>query len=61
MNHDQVFLAVNVLAILSLSVYPALSVANRVNGRVQNKGFCVFIGTFGFVMYALFVGITRLP
>lgn len=61
MNHDQVFLAVNVLAILSLSVYPALSVANRVNGRIQNKGFCVLIGAFGFVMYALFVGITRLP
>ena len=61
MSHDQVFLAVNVLAILSLSVYPALSVANRVNGRIQNKGFCVLIGAFGFVMYALFVGITRLP
>lgn len=61
MSHDQVFLAVNVLAVLSLSVYPALSVANRVNGRIQNKGFCVLIGAFGFVMYALFVGITRLP
>ena len=61
MNHDQVFLAVNILAVLSLSVYPALSVANRVNGRIQNKGFCVLIGAFGFVMYALFVGITRLP
>lgn len=61
MTHDQVFLAVNVLAVLSLSVYPALSVANRVNGRIQNKGFCVLIGAFGFVMYALFVGITRLP
>jgi hypothetical protein len=34
MTHDQVFLAVNVLAVLSLSVYPALSVANRVNGRI---------------------------
>lgn len=61
MNHDQVFLAVNVLAILSLSIYPAFSVATIVNGRVQNKGFCVFVGVFGFVMYALFVGITRLP
>ena len=61
MSHDQVFLAVNVLAVLSLSVYPAFAVAERVEGRIQNKGFCVLIGSFGFLMYVLFVLVSRLP
>lgn len=61
MSHDQVFIAVNILAILSLSIYPAFSVATIVNGRVQNKGFCAFIGGFGFLMYVLFVLVSRLP
>lgn len=61
MSHDQVFIAVNILAVLSLSIYPALSVATVVNGKVQNKGFCVFIGIFGFIMYVLFVLVSRLP
>lgn len=61
MTHDQVFIAVNLLAIMSLSVYPAFAVAERVDGRIQNKRFCVFIGFYGFLMYVLLMLITRLP